>query len=354
MTAEQEDMGTRFFARAEVRAFIAMSVCLALWVTLSAPRLLRNAKASAEGTRRTLAVALLEPFAGFSEASGLAVATEALEGAVGKRADELPGGDLDLEIELAGEDLPPIPDEAFPPAPPRLRRPTKQNDRNKDDPLRAPSRKVRLRIAIIGDSIADGVGDAVSRGTDGDFIHVLSLGRIATGLARADYFDWVAGMTKVESRYTPDVVVILLGGNDKQSVVFPGGRAVISGDKDWGAAYKERIGDLLDATRARTHVIWVGLPPVRDRGKSRLFRVYNSMYRDIIDERRNSVYLDIWELFDDADGDYRPYGRGPNGKITLLRARDGADMTAAGYDMIFNALARILTDEWKLPRRYIN
>ncbi len=344
-----------------LRACLALFICLGLWLLLSAPRLEHSASASPDGLRRTAALSILRPVARFSEAIGLADATAAIQTAFGKDPDEPPGGELDLEEELAGEELPPLPpQEIRPPVkiqPPDQPRPDeKKADPQRsprDTPLRRPSERYRLRVAVVGDSLAQGLGDAMRRTFRSSLVHVLDVGRLATGLARADYFDWVDAMGKISRRYDPDVVVVMVGSNDKQSVVFPSGRTVVSGDPDWGAAYRQRIADLLGATKQRAHIVWVGLPPVRDRGKSRLFRIYNDMYEAMLQERRDARFVDIWDTFADSDGNYRAYGRGPDGKVVLLRAGDGAHFSVTGYDMIVDLALQVMQNRWDLTRKVL-
>jgi hypothetical protein len=344
------------------RVLLVLLTCLGLWALLAAPRMLRAAEASPEGLRRTVSLWTLRPAAWLSETTGLSAASGALEEALGHDPNEPPGGELDIDAELEAAGLPRLPADQPPPEPSnRDRRDTGEpqqraagNERPRNDPLRKPSTRYRLRIAVIGDSLANGVGDAVERATRSSLVHVLNLGRNATGLARADYFDWVDGMRKVSRRYTPDVVVVMLGSNDKQSVVFPGGRAVVSGDPDWGGSYRDRIDGFLAAAGSKTHVVWVGLPPVKDAGKSRIFRSFNDLYADSVENRRNSEYVGLWKAFSDTDGKYRPFGPGPHGDKVLLRAVDGAHFTIPGYDLIAQKITDLLRSEWRLDPRTLD
>lgn len=323
------------------KLWLSMLVCLALWLLLAAPRLERSASASPEGARRTAALAILEPLAWVSRSTGVAELAATFERWTGHDPEASPGGEVDIEAVLEDEGIEvPLPEPS--------RRARGAGSRTKHDSLRTPTRQEPLRIAVIGDSLADGVGDAIERAVQPSHVHVLSLGRIATGLARADYFDWVQTMRNISRRYRPDVTVVMLGGNDKQSVVFPNGDAVISGDPKWGAAYRSRVAQLVEAMGG-SHAVWIGLPPVRDRGESALFRDFNRIYASVIDEHpRRARFVDIWETFADDDGDYRAYGRGPSGSVERLRLGDGEHFTAVGYDMIARRVVAALR-AWGLP-----
>lgn len=336
--------------RAAAKMWISMLVCLALWLLLAGPRLHRAASASPEGARRTAALTVLEPIRWLSESTGASDLAAAVEGFTGKDPGDQPGGELRIAeiLEDEGFEVPPAYEELpFPNV--HRQRPKKSEQRPDPAALRQPSPSRRLRIAVIGDSLADGVGDAIERKLTTRLTHVLTLGRIATGLSRSDYFDWVAATRKVSERYRPDVIVVMVGGNDKQSVVFPGGRIVMSGDPGWGAAYRQRVSQLIEEAKP-SNVIWVGLPPVRDRGESRLFVDYNRIYGSEVDNYRKGAFLDIWDTFADKDGRYRAYGRGPGGDPQLLRAGDGEHFTAAGYDLIAIEAVEVMRD-WGLPRQ---
>ena len=59
-------------------------------------------------------------------------------------------------------------------------------------PIRKPTGKNKLRVAVIGDSLASGLGVYLERVLRPALVRVSRQGRISTGLARPDYFDWPA------------------------------------------------------------------------------------------------------------------------------------------------------------------
>ncbi len=70
----------------------------------------------------------------------------------------------------------------------------------KDTPLREPTGQDPLRIAVVGDSLAAGVGYFAERVFRPFFVNVIKQGRISTGLSRPDYFDWQAQMRYIMQR----------------------------------------------------------------------------------------------------------------------------------------------------------
>ncbi len=48
-------------------------------------------------------------------------------------------------------------------------------------------------------------------------VTVLRLGKLGTGLARPDVFDWPAKLAELLDAFQPDLVIAMLGGNDAQA-----------------------------------------------------------------------------------------------------------------------------------------
>src|SRR5215216_2874264 len=185
--------------RASARdVFVTIVVCLCSWALLAAPLLQRSAEARPVGTRRSAALALLRPLVAISDGLLLSGVTSSLERALGHDPGDAPGG----ELILPAFDLPP--DETEPKAtrsaptdaadPSETSEPTTR-DAQAEAPaaaaaLRAPTPSNKLRVAVIGDSLSQGLGPAIERWMNPSVVRVLSLGRPSTGLSREDYFNW--------------------------------------------------------------------------------------------------------------------------------------------------------------------
>lgn len=135
------------------------------------------------------------------------------------------------------------------------------------------------RLTIIGSSSACGpLGRVIADG-------LAALGRprrichSSAGLARPDYFDW---MEEVRAHdFAGDYVVVLVGGNDAQSLRLPSREWVRwRPEAAWRALYRSRVHDFVEAMcldgAARVVVV---LPPtvVNARLEGRLPRVREEM-----------------------------------------------------------------------------
>jgi hypothetical protein len=346
-----------------------MVVCLALWTVLAAPSLERGADAGPVGARRTAALTLLRPLAALSRLVFLSEATGSVEAALGRDPDAPAGGELVLpELDLPRASLWPN-DTADPPAPTRDEPAPPGNaegPRSEDDPdppppeaddptaIRAPTRSNRLRVAVIGDSLSQGLGPAIEQWFDPEYARVLSLGRQSTGLSRQDYFDWRNGMRQIVQEFRPDLMFVLLGSNDAQAQVSPSGAEIPVGSMEWVNGYRERTELLLrEATDAGTHVVWVGIPVVAERWRWEFYRRVNDIFRETAATSPLATFVDSWAAFDAKDGGYTAFVRNERGELQEMRGPDGIHLTPTGYGYLGRIAIRAASAAFELPEHSV-
>jgi hypothetical protein len=354
--------------RASARdVFVTIVVCLSLWALLAAPLLERNAEAGPVGTRRSTALALLRPLVAISDTLLLSRATSSVERALGRDPEAAPGGELALP---AFE----IPADVFEPTR-ELPGPTERPDATWTSPppargneqeepadglaaanaLRTPSRANKFRVAVIGDSLSQGLGPAIERWMNPGVVRVLSLGRQSTGLSREDYFNWQAGMRQIVEEFRPDLVFVMLGSNDAQAQISRDGAAIPVGSADWVEGYRQRAAELLrEATFAGTHVVWVGIPIVKERQRWDFYRRVNDIYRDTANADPFGTYVDTWEPFEARDGGYTAFVRNERGDLVEVRAPDGVHFTPTGYSFVGKMAIRAADDAFGMPEEAVS
>ncbi len=214
-----------------------------------------------------------------------------------------------------------------------------------------PTTSNKLRVAVIGDSLAQGIGPAIERWMDPEFVRVLSLGRISTGLSRQDYFNWQAGMRQIVEEFRPDLVFVMLGSNDAQAQIGRDGSEIPVGSVEWVEGYSERAAGLLrEATRAGTRVVWVGIPVVEERQRWDFYRRVNGIYRDAANADPLGTYVDAWSAFEARDGGYAAFIRNERGELQLMRASDGIHFTPVGYGALARIAIRTAGEAFGLPQ----
>jgi lysophospholipase L1-like esterase len=311
------------------QALIVMLVCMLGWTLLAAPTLRRSADASPDGARRTASRAALAPFEAISNLTRLTTVTDAAAEAVGHDPNLAPGG----QVSLAPE---PLPTGGGTP------NPTDAPTADSTTPIRTPTGQDKLRVAVIGDSLAAGLGYGTERVFRPALVRVTRQGRISTGLARPDYFDWPGAMQAIVQSFQPDLVIVMLGENDNQGLRTTGGHDQTPiGTTAWPAAYEQRVEDFMRiAVSAGARVVWVGLPTVQDRSRWDFIRRENAIYEHAASVVPNVAYLDSWDLFAAADGGYTPFYRG-SGSVQVVREPDGLHFTGLGYALLARAAAEM-------------
>jgi hypothetical protein len=321
------------------RVLVVLVITLFVWALLYAPELKRSADAAPLGVRRSVALAVLSPFAWVSNTTRLTAVTDAAARVAG-RDPNAAVGDVD-----AGTDPLPTPTKT-PTKPPKEPR--------KDTAIREPTPDKQLRIAVVGDSLAQGIGYATDDVFKPFWTEVYKQGRISTGLARLDYFNWMAQMRTIVDRADPDLVVVMLGENDNQGLLYPNGSLEQDiGTFPWAGAYQGRVERFAKiATSRGAHVIWVGLPQERDDTRWDFIQRQNGIFESVAADLPNVAYFDTWDTFSAPNGGYTAYYKDGN-KVVEVRASDGIHFNADGYQLLMQKVAEFATSEFKLdPKTY--
>ena len=346
--------------------FVTIVVCLSLWALLAAPLLQRSAEAGPVGARRSAALGLLRPLVAISDGLLLSGATSSVERAFGRDPESPPGGKLILPAFV----LPPDEFESRPThiartgAPDTAETPATTHEDEREAPpeqpaaaaaLRTPTSSNKLRVAVIGDSLSQGLGPAIERWMTPSVVRVLPLGRQSTGLSREDYFNWEAGMRQIVEEFRPDLVFVLLGSNDAQAQISRDGTAIPVGSVQWLEGYRERAADLLgEATRAGTHVVWVGIPIVKERQRWDFYRRVNDIYNDTASADPFGTFVDAWTPFEGRDGGYTAFVRNDRGDLVEVRASDGVHFTQTGYSFLARMAIRAADQAFGMPQKAVS
>jgi hypothetical protein len=321
------------------RVLVVMLVMLTVWTMLYAPTLKRAADASPEGVRRTASLFVLTPIAAISEWIGLDLLAQTIERAVGRAPR--PRG----PFVPPPEDVPtvaPDPGDTDEPA-------------VEGEPIRVPTTTRKLRVVVVGDSLAAGLGYFAERIFRPRLVRVARQGRISTGLARPDYFNWPFAMRRIVDAFDPDLVIVMLGENDHQSLLtVRGQRAASIGTSEWPAEYRARVLQLMRIGTSRgAKMIWAGLPMSSDPRLREHSQRQNAIFEYAASITTNVAYFDAWTRFaDPRTRGYTAYFR-EGGRVLLIREGDGLHFNALGYTILAREIAEAAREEFELvPRSF--
>jgi hypothetical protein len=307
-------------------------VCLLLGSLLNAPGIEKTAESQPVGWRRDVGRAFAEPLADVSHLLQTDRPREWLQGALGRKGDD------DIRVSL--------------PSPTTLPRSatttTIKTAFSPDD---------QMRIWVGGDSLAIIPGQSVLENFPGASQGVITSvvdavdGRVATGLARPEVLNWPEHLKDETKRLDPDVVILTLGSNDDQPLTnAPGGATIGQDDPEWVPEYRRRIGGLMDQiiSKGRT-LILVGIPIVRDPGRSGEYQVINTIYKEEAQKREGRVlFVDTYPLFQTAEGTYADYLPNPAGELVRYREGDGIHLTRAGGDAVAELIFRTIAENFDI------
>ena len=366
---EPHDRRTRFGRRLMPagRVLVVLLVTLLVWTLLYAPTMKRAADASPLGLRRTVSLAILTPLAALSEWSGIGNLAGAIERATGKEIGSQGGAFVPPPEDIPF--APDTPDEDPGTAPngngnsqggnggPNANGGNDHPDRDggataEADSIRAPTPRHRLRVVIVGDSLAAGLGYFAERVFRPRLVVVSGQGRISTGLARPDYFNWPFTMHRIVDRFDPDLVIVMLGENDHQSLqTVHGRREAQIGTSAWPNAYQGRVeGMMRIATSEGAKVVWAGLPVAANPDLRAHSLRQNAIFERAADRVDDVTYFDAWRRFRAPKGGYTAYFR-EGKRVILIRAADGLHFNAVGYTILAREIAKRASAEFGLSPR---
>ncbi len=195
-----------------------------------------------------------------------------------------------------------------------------------------------LRLWIGGDSLAGSLGPSLGTlaGNTGVVQPVFD-SRVSSGLADPGFFDWPQHAAESMASLNPEIVVFIIGTNDW--MVPQPQPTDASGAPAWKAQYATLVTQMLTVLGGPGRfVYWVGGPTIRDPATDAGVRQINDVARSVVNQHRDAVYVDAYQLFGDSQGRYTATLPGLNGKPILMRADDGVHFTPDGGDRLAQAI----------------
>ncbi|WP_434421863.1 SGNH/GDSL hydrolase family protein [Nannocystis pusilla] len=208
------------------------------------------------------------------------------------------------------------------------------------------------KVLVLGDSLAaTGFGAMLEKKLDEHpDIECFRKAKSATGLARPDFYDWESEAKKAVEQRKPDLVVVIMGGNDGQDLTTKTGKGkrVAWKSDGWNDAYKARVAEFLSEISAEGRkVLWLGLPRTGTTSfEQKLTTIRDVQSQALADFGEAGVYLDTTPFITDADGDLIDTATVGKRKAQALREEDGIHFTMAGSeffaDKVYPEVLRVL------------
>ncbi len=214
----------------------------------------------------------------------------------------------------------------------------------------APARPTGATVLLVGDSLLAGsLSSAISRtlATDSRFRVVQAL-QSATGLSRADVFDWMTVAPALVEREQPRFVVCSFGANDAVAIE-QGGALLDFGETEWRAAYRARVRQMMLTLAGKgTAVLWLGLPPMRDKRLNERTAALNRLFAATARTVPGVEYLELKMLVSGADGDFATFGTDSSGRFIRMRLDDGVHYSPAGARLVSRWIVDWLRERYRV------
>jgi hypothetical protein len=202
----------------------------------------------------------------------------------------------------------------------------------------------RGSLLVVGDSLSISLADVLERRLARiPGLAFARLGKVSSGLARPEFFDWEKNMAEMAAKSHPDVVVIMIGANDNKSLRLDSGRTVHFGSPGWAVEYRRRAARLVEIARSNNpaaRIVWLGAPVMADPSLARDMPAINAALAEEMRRLPGCRFVDVW-----------PVLAGPNGGFaefldarTRLRAKDGVHLAPAGAARLADACLAALAE----------
>lgn len=190
-------------------------------------------------------------------------------------------------------------------------------------------------VLLLGDSLlVTSFGESLEQSLNAlPGTHCVRRARSSTGLARPDFYDWMAAGREAVERHHPDAVVIILGGNDGQDLTDTKGKGRVHwGSAEWETAYRQRVLDFLDVLAAPGRkLLWIELPVTGLKSFERKLVLIRRVLREAVVSREDATHLDTKPFFTDPKGELLLEASVEGFRKPMrLRMDDGVHFTLAG------------------------
>ena len=191
-----------------------------------------------------------------------------------------------------------------------------------------------VRVLSVGDAVGGGLGAGLLRmgEIDGRYDVTIRFNE-ESGLARPDLYDWPATLAKLLETSRFDVIVVMMGANDRQQIRDGNARHAF-GSPGWTDAYRRQLDRMLDVLKSSgAKVYWVSLPPMADADYDTAIQAINALQKEQV-EARGAAWVDIRANFLTPDGRFLESGPDESGEITRLRGLDGVSFFKQGNNVM--------------------
>jgi hypothetical protein len=204
------------------------------------------------------------------------------------------------------------------------------------------------KVLFAGDSMMQGVAPLVinqlrKENPKGIFV---DLSAQSTGLTVRRYFDWPTKIKDETLNRGFELIAVFLGPNDPWDI-YEGAKRFAFGTPEWEDKYRDRVIEVMQfAQDKKVHVIWIGLPNMKEDRVKRGAVVQNKIFKEQA-SLFNFDYLSTEDFLGGLDEPFKKFIDEPGKGQVMLRADDGIHFTQAGLRLISARLYELIKKQAK-------
>jgi hypothetical protein len=212
----------------------------------------------------------------------------------------------------------------------------------------------RYRIAVLGDSLAEGLWSGLYRAFEDDpTLEFLNRSKPSSGFTRSQSYNWDVELDKILNEGTYQIAIVMFGANDNQAI-RKGGEWLKVGSDGWREIYGVRVEGFIKRLRAANiATYWVGLPVMRSPEQTAHAEMMNEIFREKA-FINGAKFIETWSGFVDESGRYSAYGPDMQGQVKRLRSEDGVHFTMRGSLKLAHYVEKELRKDLNLAKQERN
>ena len=181
---------------------------------------------------------------------------------------------------------------------------------------------------MTGDSEAEFVGQVLTDVLPETLFTVEVAARNATGLTNPEFFNWEINAQQEIAARAPDVVVMVIGGNDGFNVLADG-QLYGPQDPEWQTEYARRAAVVMSelGSDGERPVYWLPPPTARDPDLNEIYETQNEAVEQAAAAVPGARYVDVFTTIN--EGRYSDDLK-IDGRRVLARQPDGIHFTREG------------------------
>lgn len=207
--------------------------------------------------------------------------------------------------------------------------------------LAAGTASANSRMLVVGDSLSIPLGQQLEKFYSlRKDVTFHSHGKVSSGLARPEFYNWERTLDKLAATQRPDTLVVMLGTNDFNSL----SNGAQFGTAAWDSEYSRRVQKLVDIARSynsNVRIYWVGAPVMGRADLDKGVRHINSVIKQQMARNSGCTYIDTRNALSDAKGAFITFASTENGRVRL-RADDGVHVTSTGASLLADSCLQVL------------